>query len=99
VRWDDALLDGLITSALLRYLAVAHFGRGRGEWKESEYPPFWREIVQQTVAARQPALAALWAQRTLAANAATLEASLHTFLSEAARSLLDTLYPGALATS
>jgi hypothetical protein len=54
VRWNDELLDGLVTSALLRYLAVAHFGRGRGEWRESEYPPFWREIVQQTVAARQP---------------------------------------------
>ena len=99
VRWDDKLLDGLITSALLRYLAVAHFGRGRGEWKESEYPPFWREIVQQTVAARQPALAALWAQRTLAANAANLEAGVYSFLREAARSLLDELYPGALAAS
>ena len=30
------LLDRLVSSALLRYLAVAHFGRGRGEWVASE---------------------------------------------------------------
>ena len=42
VRWDDAFLRGLLVNALLRYLAVAHYGRGRGDWQASEYPPFWR---------------------------------------------------------
>ncbi len=49
LRWDDELLDQLVSSALLRYLAVAHFGRGRGAWRESEYPAFWREVVQSVV--------------------------------------------------
>ena len=31
MRWDDAFLERLVTSSLLRYLAVAHYGRGRGE--------------------------------------------------------------------
>ncbi len=31
----------------VRYLAVAHFGRVRGEWRESEYPAFWLEAVTQ----------------------------------------------------
>ena len=64
VRWDDTFLDGLVVSALLRYLAVAHYGRGRGEWQESEYPPFWRERVAHAVAAQQPSLAAIWTSRT-----------------------------------
>jgi hypothetical protein len=92
VRWDDELLDGLVVSALLRYLAVAHFGRGRGEWSESEYPPFWQEIVQQAVAARRPVLAALWARRTAAGDAANLEAGLRSMLAETARAVLATLY-------
>src|SRR4029077_7266152 len=32
LRWDDAFLSGLVGSAMLRYLAVAHYGRGRGDW-------------------------------------------------------------------
>ena len=28
------------------YLAVAHFGRGRGQWERSECPPFWKSMVE-----------------------------------------------------
>jgi hypothetical protein len=97
LRWDDELLDGLVASALLRYLAVAHFGRGRGEWKETEYPAFWRQLVQEALDGRRAALASLWARRGAAASGATLEADLCALLGEAARAVLDTLYPGALA--
>ena len=40
LRWDDAFLRGLATSAVLRCLAVAHYGRGRGDYVETEYPSF-----------------------------------------------------------
>jgi len=63
LRWDDAFLSGLVASALLRYLAVAHYGRGRGEWAESEYPPFWQDKVAAAVAARAVLLAGLWTRR------------------------------------
>ena len=33
--------------SLLTYLAVCHFGRGRGEWEESEQPEHWREAVDE----------------------------------------------------
>jgi hypothetical protein len=96
LRWDEALLNGLVSSGLLRYLAVAHFGRGRGEWKESEYPPFWQEIVRREVDARRAALSALWGRREGEAAAATLERDLRPILADAARAVLDALYPGAL---
>ncbi len=96
VRWDDAFLDGLVVSALLRYLAVAHYGRGRGEWKESEYPPFWRERAAQAVAARQPELAAIWALRTTDCDNGLLEDRLRGTVAKLARRLLDELYPGVL---
>jgi hypothetical protein len=35
----------MIGDALLRYLAVAHYGRGRGDYEESEHPAFWRTAV------------------------------------------------------
>jgi hypothetical protein len=96
VRWDDAFLDGLVVSALLRYLAVAHYGRGRGEWQESEYPPFWRERAAHAVAAQQPALVAIWALRTTEGDSGLLEDRLRAMVAQLARGLLDELYPGVL---
>ena len=54
VKWSPPFLTQLPAEALLRYLAVAHFGRGRGEWSEGEHPAHWRPLVQGVVAAREP---------------------------------------------
>jgi hypothetical protein len=96
VRWDERFLDGLVTAALLRYLAVAHYGRGRGEWQESECPPFWREHVARAAATRQGALAAIWALRTSGRDGAEIEGRLQETLREIAAAVLDQLYPGTL---
>ncbi len=98
IRWDERFLDGLVTAALLRYLAVAHYGRGRGEWRASEYPPFWRELVAGAVAARAHALAAVWALRTSGGEAAAIEERVRSTLREIAAAVLEQLYPGALRT-
>ncbi len=99
LRWDDAFLSGLVGSALLRYLAVAHYGRGRGDWTESEYPPFWQDKVAAAVATRSPMLTDLWARRDAAADATALADDVRVVLAGAARSLLDDLYPGTLANT
>jgi len=98
LRWEEEFLDGLVTSALLRYLAIAHYGRGRGEWKESEYPPFWRPLVVEAVVGNRERLAAVWARRSDDDGGERLERALQGALSELALGLLDELYPGALAT-
>ena len=43
--WNDEALAPRVDAALLRYLAVAHCGRGRGHWAQGEAPPHWREVV------------------------------------------------------
>jgi hypothetical protein len=101
LRWEEAFLDGLVTSALLRYLAIAHYGRGRGEWKQSEYPTFWRQLVVDAVVANQVQLAEVWALRSTdgdgdGAGDTHLERRLQAELSDLALELLDELYPGAL---
>lgn len=52
VRWSPEMLERLTVTSLMRYLAVAHFGRGRGEWSEGEHPSFWQQVVEQAVAER-----------------------------------------------
>lgn len=46
IAWTDTVLVDLTKATLLGYLAVAHYGRGRGEWAEGETPAFWREAVE-----------------------------------------------------
>ncbi|WP_300753213.1 DUF3482 domain-containing protein [Janthinobacterium sp.] len=60
MQFTDAFLRTLIVAGVLRYLAVAHFGRGRGNFIEGEAPAFWQEIVEQEVARHDDALAELW---------------------------------------
>jgi hypothetical protein len=92
VRWSEDFFLGLIRLALLRYLAVAHFGRGRGEYQQSEHPEFWQAAVGQVVEARAGQFQALWA-RAKAADAAVLTPSLTALLSDAAAELLVRFYP------
>ena len=45
VSWSKMALQNYLLEAVLLYLAVAHFGRGRGYWEESEAPAFWKDVV------------------------------------------------------
>ena len=56
MRWASDFLERLTVTAVLRYLAVAHYGRGRGEWSEGEHPQFWQPVVEQHVHERADAL-------------------------------------------
>jgi hypothetical protein len=95
VRWSDEFLEGFFASALLRYLAVAHYGRGRGEWTPSEHPAFWKDAVAETVAPRREALRAIWAERAGECNPGQLADALRGELRAAALDLLERLYPEA----
>jgi hypothetical protein len=92
VRWSSDALSGQFAAALLRYLAVAHYGRGRGEWQQGEHPLHWQSRVDAQLAARQARLATLWR----APADPGLEAELRAELDAAIGAILDELYPGSL---
>lgn len=58
VQFSDEFLRSLLVAGLLRYLAVAHFGRGRGGFVESEAPAFWQDEVEREIASHDAALPA-----------------------------------------
>lgn len=95
LHWSDESLQRLFASALLRYLAVAHYGRGRGEWQQGEYPPHWKTLVEEELASRQTSLTSLWAQRGNPNETAVFEQALRTTLADTLLSLLQRLYPDA----
>jgi hypothetical protein len=92
VRWSEDFFIGLIRSALLRYLAVAHFGRGRGEWEEGEHPVSWRESVSEIVDGERRALRHIWSEARNA-EPPSVTAPLQEVLSRSAAKMLVRLYP------
>jgi hypothetical protein len=94
VAWTDAALRAQTEAALLRYLAVAHFGRGRGDWSAGEAPPHWRTVVAEALAPRQAPLASAFRARG-AGDAAAVAGALQPLLAQALRDVLARLHPGA----
>ena len=92
VGWSDEALTPMVEAALLRYLAVAHFGRGRGDWSAGESPPHWREVVVAALAPQRDALAALWRDR---GEPRALAHEIQPLLEAAAGEALRRLYPAA----
>ncbi len=62
VRWSDEFLEARLGAAIIRYLAVAHFGRGRGEFAASDPAPRWQAVVSAALAQRAAERAGLWAE-------------------------------------
>ena len=101
LAWNAESLDAMVDAALLRYLTVAHFGRGRGEWAEGESPPHWKDTIMQALAPQREALAGLWASRDARSGDAEESAHVSTALALIVRTVaaqaLQRLYPEAAA--
>jgi GTPase SAR1 family protein len=95
IQFSDDFLRTLVVAGVLRYLAVAHFGRGRGNYVEAEAPAFWQNEVEQAVAVHEVELAAWWQMlRTGAIEKSALsDANVVTRITAHA---LAQLYPGTI---
>lgn len=60
VHWSRDHFREQVRLALLCYLAVAHFGRGRGEWQESSVPEVWDEAVKAVIDHNQSGWDHVW---------------------------------------
>jgi len=89
-------LPPLVHAALLRYLAVAHFGRGRGDWVQSEAPPHWSTVVDQVLASQAGAMHALWQGQATGTAPADLAPALQPLLARCTSRTLALLYPAAV---
>jgi hypothetical protein len=100
ITWNAEALDQMVEAALLRYLAVAHFGRGRGDWALGESPPHWKDVIGRALAPQRDALAVIWAGRGDDDDAGrSLALALRPVVERAARAALDELYPGTLTAA
>jgi hypothetical protein len=94
VRWSDEFVASLVPAAVLRYLAVAHYGRGRGDYAPSEYPAFWRDVVVREVA-RHDLAGTIALRRAEPCDDAALAAAWRERLAPIVSGVLEALYPAA----
>ena len=61
IAWVPAFLDRQTRDALLRYLAVTHCGRGRGDYTDPrEFPLFWQRAAETVMEERKDDLRPTW---------------------------------------
>ncbi len=95
VQFADDFLQSLLVAAILRYLAVAHFGRGRGNFVEGEAPSFWQAEVERAVALHADALGHAWREVRAEPDAGKAKARLDAIVTGIAARTLEQLYPGS----
>lgn len=96
VAWSSGVLTRTAEYLLLRYLSVAHFGRGRGAWKEREAPAFWKRSVAQAVGSRRVYFEGVWKEaRKAGADLPGQRDGLVAMLMGCSREVLSGFYPEA----
>lgn len=94
VRWTAEHFAAQAEIIMVTYLAVAHFGRGRGEWIDSEHPPHWPAAAHGVVHDHRTELDALWKRAgEKDARPDVLAGTAEAILASCASDLLSTLYP------
>ena len=96
MQFADDFLHTLLVSSVLRYLAVAHFGRGRGNFVEGEAPAFWQAEVDGAVASQAAQLAGIWQALREEGAGGKAELQLEGLVAGIATRVLTQLYPGAM---
>ena len=91
VQLSEEMMQAMVEAALLRYLAVAHYGRGPAG-SGDELRPFWKSDVVAAVETHRAALVPFWTAARAQQDEGQV-AALSGELETIARKLLATLYP------
>jgi len=95
VAWSPAFLDRLVQRTLLRYLAVAHFGRGRGEFRSDQEPRRWQNTVTAALRSDADGWTMAWKGLKRIEHLSPSIELLRPWVDRAARGVLAELYPGS----
>jgi hypothetical protein len=95
VQFAEDFLKSLLVASVLRYLAVAHFGRGRGNFVEGEAPAFWQAEVERAVELHADAVGHAWREVRGESDAAKAKAQLDELVTGITARTLEQLYPSA----
>lgn len=93
LHWSREHFREQVKLALLSYLAVAHFGRGRGSWKRDPRPVHWQQEVSALVEEYQDTIDGVWKHSSkLTVGVASVNEEMQTMMKTFGREILRRLY-------
>jgi urease gamma subunit len=93
VGWSPDSLTEAFGKALMLYLAIAHFGRGQGQWRRREDPQAWSASVNLTLNRQKERLHLLWQHSGSDQRSGHYQNDCATLVRQSVRGVLLNLYP------
>ncbi len=99
LHWSREHFREQVRLSMLTYLAVAHFGRGRGEWEASAEPAHWNQIISEVIEEHADALDRLWKEAVeKGAMPEILSKTAQALIHDCLSCVLARLYPNSSST-
>lgn len=94
VRWTEAHFESQLKFVFMLYLAVAHFGRGRGAWQDPESnPKIWESITDELIKSNDEVVKKLWKKGGADGNEKKLNKEVRKLMDQWLTTVLCRLYP------
>ncbi|HSJ02497.1 MAG: DUF3482 domain-containing protein [Verrucomicrobium sp.] len=94
LHWSREHFREQMKLALLSYLAVAHFGRGRGAWKRDPRPAHWQNEVAAIIEVLKDKVDSVWQRSSRKdVGVASVNEEMETLVTELGETVLAHLYP------
>jgi hypothetical protein len=93
VGWSQDSLTEAFGKSLMLYLAVAHFGRGQGQWRRKEDPQLWSAQLNLALNRYKVRLQGLWPGVTQNPRGASAQSDCEALVRHTIRDVLLNLYP------
>ena len=98
VRWTGAHFVDQVNSIVMLYLAVSHFGRGRGAWQDPiNNPAHWQKVVEAEMKKDNAEWQSLWRKGGLQSDPERVTKKLEKLLSRLLAAVFSELYPESAA--
>lgn len=94
VRWTEAHFSSQVKFIVMLYLAVSHFGRGRGAWQDPQNnPSHWEHITDDILQENHEEIKILWKQGGADSNRDKLKKEVSKLTYQLLSKALAKLYP------
>lgn len=94
VRWTENHFLAQIHFVLMLYLAISHYGRGRGAWQDPMHnPAHWETLLKRQIDDRKDEWASLWKKGGISADPQKMEKKLKPLIRQTLSSVFAALYP------
>jgi len=96
IGWSETSFNDALENALLLYLAIAHFGRGQGDWYRKVDSEYWKNAVNNAMNNNSDEIKKFWKHAREESHACDTQIEITALLKRLLTELLEIRYPGKI---